>query len=125
MLTFAFAGCADFFNSKQLAHEVELFNRDDKSHNIIVRVENSSKETIYEREFHLKGGYGEEGTDPFRGTPTTVFVAVDDSSPTAYPWPDFDCEEERGVRSAGGAIVTLSSEETIHLYPSCNTVYAE
>ncbi|WP_162989836.1 hypothetical protein [Natronorubrum halophilum] len=121
----ALTGCIELLDSRKLAHDVEVFNRDDIAHTLAVTVTDDGQGVLYQREFDVEGEHAEEKTDPFTGTPTTVSVAVNDGSPTTYPWPDVNCKEERGIWSVGGAKVYLTSEETVHINPSCNTVYAE
>lgn len=116
----ALAGCSEFFNSKELAHEVEPLNLRDTAHTLTVSVKNNRDTVIYNREFKLGPEKAEEDTEPFTGTPDTITLEVDGGSPKTYPWPEPNCEG----RSAGGARITMTAE-TILVEPSCNTVYAE
>lgn len=43
----------------------------------VVKVTNRDDETLYRREFRLRGGHGEEGTEAFSGTPIQIIVTND------------------------------------------------
>ncbi len=120
----ALAGCANVLGSKELAHEVEVYNYTDAAHDPSVRVTDDAGDVLYSRQFHLEGNHGEEDTDPFTGVPETIVVTVGEGEPAEYDWPNVDCED-RGSRSAGGADLYITAEDGIRLEPTCDTVYAE
>ncbi len=120
----ALAGCTDVLSSKELAHEVEVYNREDLAQTLSVTVTNDSGDELYQQEFNLEGEQSEEVTEPFTGSPTKISVAVDDGSLTEHSWPKTNCEEQ-GTRSAGGVGVYLTPENGLDIEPTCDTVYAE
>lgn len=121
--TIALAGCTGVF-SKKLAHEVEVYNREDLAHAFSVTVTNDKENVLYQREFNLEGEQSEEGTEPFTGDPTILSVAIDDGNPTEYTWPTTYCED-KSTRSAGGVSIYQTHEGELLFEPTCNTIYAE
>ncbi|WP_082222462.1 hypothetical protein [Halorubrum halophilum] len=118
------AGCADLLGPRELAHEVEMYNRRDTAHTLTVRVENAGGDALYRQTFEIDGDRAREGTEPFTGAPTAVVVTVDDREPIERDWPDPNCEQQ-GTRSAGGVDVYLLPDGEVRLEPTCDTIYAE
>ncbi len=117
-------GCAGVLDSRELAHEVEVYNREKIARTLSVTVTNDGGDELYQREFTLEGERAEEDTEPFTGSPTTITVAVDNGSPSERSWPETNCED-RGKKSAGGIGVYLTAESGVQIEPTCATVYAE
>jgi hypothetical protein len=117
------AGCSALPGSRELAHYVEVANRTDATHNVFVRVTDDGGTDLYRQGFRLDGESVREVTEPFTGEPSTVAITVDGAAPVEKEWPPDRCDE-RGVRSAGGAAVSLRDEGlTVDL--ACDTVYAD
>jgi hypothetical protein len=72
-----FSGCSEVLSSRELGHFVEVFNTMESTETFVVKVTNRDDETLYRREFRLRGGHGEEGTEAFSGTPIQIIVTND------------------------------------------------
>jgi hypothetical protein len=115
------SGCSEVLSSRELGHFVEVFNTMESTETFVVEVTNRNDETLYRREFRLRGGYGEEGTEAFSGTPIQIIVTNDRLGTVRRQWPETDCE---GSQSVGGADLYLTAEE-VQVQPDCSTQYID
>ncbi|ERG92118.1 MAG: hypothetical protein J07HQW1_02153 [Haloquadratum walsbyi J07HQW1] len=115
------SGCSEVLSSRELGHTVEVFNTMESTETFAVEVTNRTDETLYRRKFRLRGGYGEEGTEAFGGTPIQIIVTNDRLGTVRRQWPETDCE---GSQSAGGVDLYLTAEE-VQLGVDCNTQYID
>jgi hypothetical protein len=115
------SGCSEVLSSRELGHFVEVFNTMESTETFVVEVTNRDDETLYRREFRLRGGYGEEGTEAFGGTPTQIIVTNDRFGTVRRQWPEIDCE---GSQSVGGVDIYLTAEG-VDLGLDCSTQYID
>lgn len=87
----------------------------------VVEVTNRNDETLYRREFRLRGGYSEEETEAFDGTSIQSIVTNSRLGTVRRQWPETDCE---GSQSVGGADLYLTAEE-VQVQPDCSTQYID
>ena len=119
------SGCSlNPLRSRQLAHEVEVFNYSDRTHNIHYQVETADGTILVDHLYRLESNTAREATEPFVGTPAQIVVTIDGEKPETFEWPQPNCDAQ-GVRSAGGVRLTYGFEEgdAIEISPTCETVY--
>ncbi|SEP07857.1 hypothetical protein SAMN04487948_11328 [Halogranum amylolyticum] len=120
----ALAGCSlNPLRSRQLAHEVEVFNYSDRTHNIHYQVDTAAGTILVDHLYRLESNTAREATEPFVGTPARIIVPIDGRRPETFAWPQPDCDAQ-GVRSAGGVRFAYGFEEAaaIGISPTCETV---
>lgn len=116
----ALSGCSDVLSPKELGHFVEVFNLMEVAETFVVEVTNRDDERLYRREFRLRGGEGEEGTEAFAGTPVQIIVTSDRRGTVRRQWPRTNC----GNNSVGGVDLSLTTEE-VQVRPDCSTQYLD
>jgi hypothetical protein len=115
------SGCSEVLSSRKLGHFVEVFNTMESTETFVVEVTNRDGERLYRREFRLRGGYGEEGTEAFGGTPIQIIVTNDRLGTVRRQWPETDCEDSQSV---GGVDIYLTAEG-VELGSDCSTQYID
>jgi hypothetical protein len=117
------AGCLGADDPER--HYVDVLNYDDAAHTFRVVVIDDSNVTLFEREYDLDAGTGDENRI-VEGAPATIRVSVDDDDPVLFPWQPPAGSEASDCSSATASSLTinyeLSSGAGVTPTYSCETV---
>ena len=118
------AGCLGLGDDPE-RHYIDVLNGDDAAHTFRVVVTDDSDSTLFEHEYDLDAGTGDENRI-VEGTPATVRVSVDDATPMSFPWQPPADSEASDCSSATASSLTinyeLSSGAGVAPTYSCETV---
>lgn len=109
-------------------HYIDVLNYDDAAHTFRVVVTDESDSTLFEREYDLDAGTGDENRI-VEGTPATVQVSVDEDDPVSFPWQPPAGSEASDCSSATSSSLTinydLQSDTGLEPTFGCETVRTE
>jgi hypothetical protein len=109
-------------------HYVDVLNYDDAAHTFRVVVIDDSNVTLFEREYDLDAGTGDENRI-VEGAPATIRVSVDDDDPVLFPWQPPAGSEASDCSSATASSLTinydLQIDSGIDTTFDCETVRTE
>jgi hypothetical protein len=120
------AGCLGADSPER--HYIDVLNGDDAPHTFRVVVTDESEATLFEREYDLDAGTGDENRI-VEGTPATVRVTVDDADPVSFPWQPPASSEASDCSSATSSSLTvnydLQTDTGVEPTFDCETVQRE
>lgn len=128
--TTGLSGCPSALGTDPEQHYVDMLNGTDEPHVFAVTVTDAAGETLFEHEYDLGAGTGDENRI-VDGTPARVAVAVDDGEPVQFPWaplegPSFTGTDPDGCSAATSTSLTiwygLQSEAAVETVYGCETV---